>query len=175
MANAATTFTPVKSANCCASLKLFSQSIMVFAFNAENAKNAEKRREISSSLRNFAGSAASALKVLSYLYRHTHVAEARPCQTVERGHVLCHFVEQAFDGHKIALAGDVVNQLAQKFPLRPRVAGRLDGFHELLDAALGVRKRAALLGVCATGQQIMRQLGCHIWQNVAHDEHLQFA
>jgi ATP-dependent protease HslVU (ClpYQ) peptidase subunit len=75
-----------------------SQSISKFYFNVENAKNAEKRRDIYSSLRTFAGSAASALKVLSYLYRHARIANARPRQTVERGHGVRHFIEQTFNG-----------------------------------------------------------------------------
>ena len=36
-----------------------------------------------------------------------------------------------------------------KFPFRPGVTARFDGFHELLDAALAIRERPAFLGVGA--------------------------
>src|SRR6267378_1243717 len=41
-------------------------------------------------------------------HRRAGVAQACPRQAVERGNVLRHFVEQAFDRHKAVLAGDVV-------------------------------------------------------------------
>ena len=63
----------------------------------------------------------------------------------------------------------------QKFPFGARVAGRFDGFHEFLDAALDVRERAALFRMRTAGQNIMRQLRRRVRQNVADDERLQFA
>ena len=67
------------------------------------------------------------------------------------------------------------NQFAQEFPFRSRVAGRLDGLHELLHAPFGVGERAALLRMGATGQEVMRQPGRLVRQDVAHDERLQLA
>src|SRR5208282_1892416 len=74
------------------------------------------------------------------LHRHAGVAESRPRQTVERGNVLRHFVEQTFNRHKTVLAGDVVNEVMQKFPFGARVAGRFDGFHEFLDTTFSIRE-----------------------------------
>src|ERR1700733_822505 len=105
-------------------------------------------------------------------HRHSGVAESRPRQTVERRNVLRHFVEQTFDGQKTILAGDVENQVVQKFPFGARLAGRFDGLHEFLDATFGVRERAALFRVSATGKKIIRQFRRRVWQNVADDERL---
>ena len=67
------------------------------------------------------------------------------------------------------------DELSQEFRLRPGVARWLDRFHELLHLAFGVRERAALFRVGAAGQQIMRQLGGWVRQNVADDKQLQLA
>ena len=67
------------------------------------------------------------------------------------------------------------NQLVQELPFRPGVAAGLDRLHELLHAAFGVGEGAALLGVGAAGQQVMRQPGRLVRQNVAHDQRLQLA
>ena len=103
------------------------------------------------------------------------VTQACPGQTMERRDFLRHLVEQTFDACKTILPGDVVNQLVQKFPFRTRVPARLDRFYELLHTALDVGERAALLRVRAPGQEVMRQSGRFVRQNVAHDQRLQFA
>ena len=107
------------------------------------------------------------------LHRHAGVTEARPRQTVERGNVLGHFVEQTFNRHKTVLAGDVVNEVVQKFPFGARVAGCLDRFHEFLDAAFAVRERAAFFNMRAAGQNVMCQLRRRVRQNVADDERVE--
>src|SRR5664279_4954366 len=81
-------------------------------------------------------------------HRHAGVAQSRPHQAVERGNIFRHFVEQTFNRHKTVPAGDVVDEVMQKFPLGARVPGCLDGLHELLDPALDVREGAALFRVC---------------------------
>src|ERR1039457_654791 len=86
------------------------------------------------------------------LHRHAGVAESLPRQTIERGHFLRHLVEKAFDGHKAVLAGDIVDEVMQKFPFGARVTGGFHGLHEFLDAALAVGERAALLRVRTAGQ-----------------------
>src|ERR1035437_1157140 len=117
----------------------------------------------------------TALKMMKFqsmlnLHRHASVAKGLPRQTVERGNVLRHFVEQSFNRHKTVLAGDVVNEFMQEFPLGTRVAGCFDGFHKFLNAAFGVRERAALFRVRAAGQNVMCQLRRRVRQNVAEDE-----
>src|SRR5216683_749514 len=57
--------------------------------------------------------------------RHSHIAQAGPTQSVECRDFPRHLIEQAFDARKTVLAGNVVNQLVQKFPFRPGVATRL--------------------------------------------------
>ena len=61
----------------------------------------------------------------------------------------------------------------QEFPFSPRVAGRFDGLHEFLDAAVGVRERAALLGMGAARQNVVRQLRRFVRQDVADDERVE--
>src|SRR5208282_2580512 len=103
----------------------------------------------------------TALKIMnsqfiSDWHRCARVAEARPRQTVERGHILRHFVEQTFNRQETVPAGDVIDQIMQKFPFRTGVPRRFDRLREFLDAALDVRERAALLDVRAAGQKVMR-------------------
>src|SRR5260370_30340706 len=73
-------------------------------------------------------------------HHRSRVAEAGPRQTIERGNVLRHFVEQSFNRQKTVLASDIVNEVVQKFPFGSRVAGRFDRFHKFLDAAFDIRK-----------------------------------
>src|SRR5208282_6311072 len=105
----------------------------------------------------------TALKIMtsqfiSDWHRCARVAEARPRQTVERGHILRHFVEQTFNRQETVLTSDVIDQIMQKFPFRAGVAGRLEGLHEFLDTALDARERAAFFNVRAAGQDKVRQL-----------------
>ena len=101
------------------------------------------------------------------------VPKRRPGQSLERRDFLRHLVEQAFDAGKAVLAGDIENQLVQKFPFRPRVAARLDRFHESLHAAFDVGERAALFRMRATRQKVMRRRGRVVRQNVADDQRFQ--
>src|ERR1035437_5878293 len=55
----------------------------------------------------------TALKMMKFqsmlnLHRHAGVAKGLPRQTVERGNVLRHLIEQTFNRHKTILAGDIV-------------------------------------------------------------------
>src|SRR5665213_18335 len=81
------------------------------------------------------------------LHRHSGFAERRPRQTIERGNVPRHFVEQTFNRQKTVLSRDVVNEVMQKFPFGASVAGSFDRFHKFLDATFDVRKRAAFFGM----------------------------
>src|SRR5271169_4204088 len=49
-------------------------------------------------------------------HRHAGVAQARPRHTIERRDILCHLVEQAFNRHETVLAGDIMDEVMQKFP-----------------------------------------------------------
>src|SRR6266540_4998377 len=113
--------------------------------------------------------------VRSERHRHARISERGPGEAVERAHFLCHLVEQALDGDKPVLPRDVIDQFVQEFPLRTGIAGRLDGLEETLHAALDVRERAALLGVSATRQKVVRRSGCLAWKNIADDERLQLS
>ena len=107
------------------------------------------------------------------LHRYAGVAERGPSQAAERGHFLGHLVEQTFDGHKAVLAGDVVDEVMQKFPFGARVAGRFHGLHEFLNAAFAIGERAAFFRVRTTGQNKVRELGRIVRQNVADDERVE--
>jgi len=61
------------------------------------------------------------------------------------------------------------------FPFWPGLAGRFDCFMNFCTRPFDIGEGAALFGVRASGQQVMRQLGRSAGQNIADDEHLQFA
>src|SRR4051812_32700405 len=101
------------------------------------------------------------------------IAEASPSQTVERRHFSSHLVEKSFNGGEAVLSGHIVHEFVQKFPLRTRVAFRLDVLHETLHAPFDVDEAAALLDMRATWEQIMREFSRLVPQNVANNQRIQ--
>ena len=102
------------------------------------------------------------------------IAEGSPGEAVERGYSRRHLVEQPFDADKAVPSAHVVKQVVQKLPFGARVALRLDGFQETLDASFAVGEAATLFRVGATRQHVVSQLRGGTGQNVAHDQRRQF-
>src|SRR6266576_3089063 len=93
-------------------------------------------------------------------HRTASITQRAPGQAIEGGDFSRHLVEQPFNAHKPVLTGDTEDQFVQELPFWPGVAWWLNSFQEFLDAAFGIGESAALLGMRAAGQQIMRQLCC---------------
>src|SRR5277367_1640337 len=87
----------------------------IFIFLPQRHRGAEQSQNLLASSKSIFPLSSSLCLCVSVAklncYRRSRVTERRPRQTVERGNVLRHFVEQTFDGHKTVLAGDIVNEV----------------------------------------------------------------
>src|SRR5687768_14767410 len=90
------------------------------------------------------------------LRRLTSVAQASPGQTAECCNLGRHLIEQSFNAHKAILSRDIEHELVEKLPFRPSLAFRLDGFHKFLHPTFHICECAALLGMGASREEIIR-------------------